>query len=70
MEKVSDKKQAIKTIENIERIRNYLQMVGEAKNVDISSEIGLSPERTREILSTMPDVEALGSNRNRTYRLK
>lgn len=68
--KASDKKQATKTIENIERIRNYLQTVGEAKNVDISSEIGLSPERTREILSTMSDVEALGSNRNRTYRLK
>jgi len=44
--------------------------VGEANTATISEKIGLSPARTRDILANMDEVEALGSNRNRTYRLK
>ena len=68
--KTSDKKQATKTLENIERIIEYLRNVGEANTASISEKIGLSPARTRDILANMDEVEALGSNRNRTYRLK
>ena len=44
--------------------------MGEANTASISEKIGLSPARTRDILANMDEVEALGSNRNRTYRLK
>ena len=60
----------IKTQENINRIVKYLQDVGEANTASISEKIGLSPARTRDILSNMGEVEAMGGNRNRTYRLK
>ena len=68
--KTSNKKQAIKTLENIEQIIEYLRNVGEANTATISEKIGLSTARTRDILANMDEVEALGSNRNRTYRLK
>ena len=55
---------------NIELIIKYLENVGEANTATISEKIGLSPARTRDILANMDEVEALGSNRNRTYRLK
>ena len=57
-------------MENIEQIIEYLRNVGEANTATISEKIGLSPARTRDILANMDEVEALGSNRNRTYRLK
>ena len=60
----------IKTQENINRIVKYLQNVGEANTASISEKIRLSPARTRDILSNMGEVEAMGGNRNRTYRLK
>lgn len=41
-----------------------------AKTRDIVELLGLSVARVRAILSEMNDVEALGINRNRTYRLK
>ena len=68
--KTSDKKQAKKTIENIEKIRKYLEQHGESKTNDIAISIELSPARTRALLNTIEDVEPLGSNTNRTYRLK
>ena len=52
------------------RIVEYLNEVGEANTATISEHIGLSPARTRDILSGMSEIEALGGNRNRTYRLK
>lgn len=64
------KKQAIKTLENIEQIIEYLRNVGEANTATIPEKIGLSTARTRDIHANMDEVEALGSNRNRTYRLK
>ena len=67
--KTSDKKQANKTDKNMEKIRQYLQEQEVAKTRDIAELLGLSVARTRVILSEMSDVEAFGTNRNRTYRL-
>ena len=53
----------------MEKIRQYLQEQEVAKTRDIAKLLGLSAARTRAILSEMDDVEALGTNRNRTYRL-
>ena len=68
--KTSDKKQANKTDKNMERIRLHLQKYETAKTKDIAELLGLSLARTRVILCGMDDVEVLGSNRNRIYRLK
>ena len=50
-------------------IKRFLAKKGESKVVEIAEHIGLSPVRTRAILSQIVEVEALGENRNRTYRL-
>lgn len=68
--KTSDKKQAKKTIENIEKIKHYLEQNGKSKTSDIAEYIGLSPARTRALLSDMKEIEAIGGNSNRTYKLK
>jgi predicted HTH transcriptional regulator len=68
--KTSDKKQAIKTSDNIQKVREFLEKNGESKTSDIADYIDLSPARTRAILGTMDDVEPIGENRNRKYRLK
>lgn len=68
--KTSDKKQAKKTIENIEKIKIYLEQHVESKTADIANSIGLSSSRTRALLNVMDEVEPLGGNMNRTYRLK
>lgn len=67
--KTSDKKQAMKTVENMDKIRKYLQKNGKSKASDISIYIGLSPVRVRAIIAEMADVEAVGGNSNRMYRL-
>lgn len=63
-------KQAIKTSENMEKVRVYLQKCETAKTSDIAQMLGLSVTRTRALLFEMEDVEALGANRTRTYRLR
>ena len=68
--KASDKKQANKTNENKEKIRIYLQEHETAKTSDIAQILCLSAARTRVLLLEMEDVEALGTNRSRTYRLR
>ena len=68
--KTSDKKQAKKTLENIEKIKKYLVQNGASKTSDIAEYIGLSPARTRALLSEIEGVEALGGNSNRAYKLK
>lgn len=77
--KTSDKKQAIKdrqikqmnkTNENMSKVRKYLQEHETAKTSDIAQVLGLSVTRTRALLFEMEDVEALGANRTRTYRLR
>ncbi len=67
--KTSDKKQANKTDKNMEKIKQYLHEQEAAKTREIAELLGLSAARTRAILSAMDDVEALGINRNRIYRL-
>ena len=68
--KTSDKKQAIKTKNNQEKIRLFLRGRETAKTRDIADLLGLSMARTREILSVMDDVEAMGRNKARIYRLR
>ena len=68
--KTSDKKQANKTDKNMEKIRLHLQKHEMAKTKDVAELLGLSLARTRVIHCEMNDIEVLGSNRNRIYRLK
>jgi ATP-dependent DNA helicase RecG len=68
--KASDKKQATKTSDNIQKIRSFLEKNGAAKSREIADYINLSPARTRVILRAMDDVETVGENKNRRYRLK
>lgn len=68
--KTSDKKQANKTDKNMEKIRLHLQKHETAKTKDVAELLGLSLARTRVIHCEMNDIEVLGSNRNRIYRLK
>lgn len=63
-------KQAKKTSDNIVKIYEYLAQHGESKTNDIAAYISLSPVRTRVILSEMENVEIIGSNTNRRYKLK
>lgn len=48
----------------------YLQGHKTAKTRDIAELLGLSMARTREILAATDDVEAIGKNKARTYRLR
>ena len=57
-------------MENIEKIKHYLEQNGESKTSDIAEYIGLSPARTRALLSDMKEIEAIGGNSNRKYKLK
>ena len=59
-----------KTIENQQKIIEYLKDHGKSKCADIAAFLGLSESRARAIISKMTDVEGVGSNRNRTYRIK
>lgn len=70
VKKQANKKQANKTIENIEKIKKYLSLNGESKVSDIAKEIDLSPARTRAIISKMEEVGANGKTNSRTYYLK
>ena len=67
--KTSDKKQAKKMLENIEKIKYYLEQNGESKTSDIAEYIDLSPARTRALLSEINGIEAVGGNSNRSYKL-
>lgn len=69
-EKTNDKKQTTKTEIHREKIRNFLTENELASARDISMEIGQSSERTRVILAKMEDVESVGGNRNRKYKLR
>lgn len=69
-EKTNDKKQTTKTEIHREKIRNFLTENELARARDISMEIGQSSERTRVILAKMEDVESVGGNRNRKYKLR
>ena len=64
------RKQAKKTSGNIAKIYEYLAQHGEAKTNEIADYIGLSPARTRAIISEMENIERIGTNTNRKYKLK
>lgn len=68
--KTSSKKQAKKTKENILKIREYLEKNGVSKTNDIAEYLNLSSARTRVLLKSMEEVEAIGANSNRIYKLK
>lgn len=68
--KTSDKKQAKKTKENIEMIKKYLEEHGESKTNDIAEHINLSSARTRALLKEIKEVQVMGGNSNRTYKLE
>ena len=53
----------------MKEIRLYLQKRKTATTSDIAELLGLSTARTRVILSEMDDIETLGTNRTRKYRL-
>lgn len=70
--KTSDKisPRAKRTAENQKKILDYLKDNGRSGCAEIAGYIGLSAARARAILSEMKEVEAIGKNRNRTYRIK
>ena len=59
-----------KTLENIEKIREYLSKNNISKTSDIAEYIGLSLPRTRAILKEIPDVSPIGNNSNRKWTLQ
>ena len=78
-DKTSDKKQAIKISDKnkLDKVRvhedniiKYLSAVECAKTIDVANKIGLSIARTRNILANMKELEVLGSNKNRVYKLR
>ncbi len=68
--KISDKKQAKKTSDNIQKIKGYLCEYGESTTNEIAEYLGLSSARTRALLKSIEDIEPIGGNRNRVYKLK
>lgn len=59
-----------KTLENQQKVIEYLKDHGRSKCAEIAAFLGLSETRTRAILADIPEIEIMGSNRNRTYRIK
>ena len=68
--KTSKENKRRKTITNISKIEQYLLKNGESKTSDLAICLNLSPARVRAILSSMENIEILGSNTNRRYKLK
>ena len=66
--KTSEESKRRKTLENMDKIREYLLENGESKASKLAECLGLSAARTRAILSEMDDVEAIGGTTNRSYR--
>ena len=68
--KTSDKKQAIKTRKHIDYILKYLKENNEVTAAELAEKLGLSMDRTRVILKNMEEIETVGSNKDRKYKLK
>lgn len=64
------KSKSKRTLKNQQKITEYLKENGRSKCSDIAKYLGLSEARTRAIIANMANVEPMGSNRNRTYRIK
>lgn len=78
-DKASDKKQAItasdmtmapKTAQHMKRIRAFLSQHGTGSCHELAQELHLSEARVRAILAKMEDIEPLGPQKSRRYRLK
>ena len=66
--KIGGKKSKIEI--NIEKIRDFFMKHGEMRTKDVAEHVKLGVSRTRELLGMMDDVEIVGGNRDRRYRLK
>ena len=49
---------------------SYMAKTGEATTAEIAARLGLSPARTRAILTQIKEIEAVGATNARRYRLK
>ena len=71
-EKTSGKNQTVKTIENKQRIIEYLGKAGTSKAIEISESIGLSPARTRALILELTEegkIKTEGNGRSRRYHV-
>lgn len=71
-EKTAESGRFIKTIENKKSIISFLETEGDSKAADIAEHLGLSPARTRVLLSELVDegkVQVQGNGRSRRYGL-
>ena len=68
--KISEGNRRRKTSDNIAKIYEYLEKYGEAGTNDIADYLDLSHSRTRAILSGLENIEIIGTNTNRKYKLK
>ena len=65
----ADKRTRKRTSRHIDDIRKYLENVEDASAAEIADTIGLSPARTRAILSEMGnEIEAIGATNRRRYK--
>ena len=70
--KTADKKQPIKTTQQKEAIIKYAQENGELKSVDLVNILSVGETRVRALLRDLVSegfLVALGTNRNRVYKL-
>ncbi len=68
--KISEGNRRRKTSDNIAKKYEYLEKYGEAGTNDIADYLDLSHSRTRAILSGLENIEIIGTNTNRKYKLK
>ena len=54
----------------MDKIKELLSQYGEMKTKDVAKYINLGVSRTRELLGMMAEVEIVGGNKDRRYRLK
>ena len=68
--KTSEENKRRKTSDTITKIYEYFAQYDEAKTKDIAEYIGLSASRTRAILAQVENIEPVGTNTNRRYKLR
>ena len=69
--KNGDKKILKKTIQNYKKILEFMEEGKEYTIQDFCNLLNLKPSRTKELLKALTqDIEQIGNNKNRKYRLK
>ena len=69
--KNGDKKISKKTIQNYKKILEFMEEGKEYTIQDFCNLLNLKPSRTKELLKVLTqDIEQIGNNKNRKYRLK